>query len=493
MRSSAFLVLLAACLSFAACAPAIRRAASDGRTADVLKELDRGAKIDAPLDGWGETALGAAARNGRLDTMKALLDRGADPNASAGDAMHGAAYAGQIEALRLLLDRGGDINLPDDGPGATPVMDAASSGKLDALKFLAERGADLNARNKYNGTVIALAAYFGHAEMVRYLLSKGVDAEISWGQQGTPVEAAEKQGHPEIAAMIREELTRRKPAAPAAGLDAESVRRIVEQAVQAAKPGTPAVQAAAPERPSYRLAEDPANYAVVVGIEKYPDLPDARFAENDARAMREHLLALGFPSRNIALLTGTQASRAALVKNLEAWLARNVGEKSTVAFYYSGHGAPDLKTGDAYLVPADGDPAYLEETGYPLKRLYQKLNALPAARLIVMLDSCFSGTGERSVVPKGTRPLVPRVSLGGPGRITVLAASQADQASGAYEEGAHGLFTYFLLKGLDGAAGPAVTAGALHDYLTPKVRDEAKRANRDQTPQLQGDPGMRLR
>ena len=59
--------------------------------------------------------------------------------------------------------------------------------------------------------------------------------------------------------------------------------------------------------------------------------------------------------------------------------------------YYSGHGAPNTKTGDAYLVPYDGDPSFIEQTGYPLKKLYESLNKLQAKEIIVALDSCFSG------------------------------------------------------------------------------------------------------
>ena len=59
--------------------------------------------------------------------------------------------------------------------------------------------------------------------------------------------------------------------------------------------------------------------------------------------------------------------------------------------YLSGHGAPDPKSGAAYIVPWDGDPNFLETTAYPVSRLYQKLGALKAREIVVALDSCFSG------------------------------------------------------------------------------------------------------
>ena len=57
-------------------------------------------------------------------------------------------------------------------------------------------------------------------------------------------------------------------------------------------------------------------------------------------------------------------------------------------------------------MPYDGDPSFIEQTGYPLKKLYESLNKLPAKEIIVALDSCFSGAGGKSVIAKGARPLV---------------------------------------------------------------------------------------
>jgi uncharacterized caspase-like protein len=232
------------------------------------------------------------------------------------------------------------------------------------------------------------------------------------------------------------------------------------------------------------------DFAVIVGIEKYSEVPPAQFADRDAKAMRDSLVAMGYPERNIVLLQGERATKTGLIKNLETWLPRNVNDKSTVFFYYSGHGAPDPKNGQAYLVPFDGDPQYLEDTGYPMKRLYEKLGALKVKQVIVAMDSCFSGAGGRSVLAKGTRPLVGKVDLGQSGgrNIISLTASASDQISGTIDEQGHGAFTYYLLRGINGAARDdkgSVTVKSLYEYLLPNVQDSAHRSNRDQTPQLQ--------
>jgi uncharacterized caspase-like protein len=242
------------------------------------------------------------------------------------------------------------------------------------------------------------------------------------------------------------------------------------------------------DKPTYRDSPNADDYALVIGIENYSDLPQARFAQRDAAAMRAHLLALGYPPRNVVLLQGSKATKTGIVKNVETWLPENVSERSTVFVYYSGHGAPDPKTGKSYLVPWDGDPQFLDDTAYPVTRLYEKLGALKARRVIVALDSCFSGLGGRSVLAKGLRPLVAKTdgAVPGAGKVVALAASGGDQVSGTTEAQGHGLFTYYLLQGLNSAHG-AATARSLFDYLSPRVQDAARLQNREQKPQLSAD------
>jgi len=258
------------------------------------------------------------------------------------------------------------------------------------------------------------------------------------------------------------------------------------------QPSAPARPSSDVDAPRYRAAERPQDFAVIVGIEKYSDLPDASYAEADAAAVRAHIEALGVPPRNIAYLGGAKAGRASLEKYLEDWLPRLAKPEGRVFFYFSGHGAPDPATGEPYLLPWDGDPNFLARTAYPVKRLYAKLSELKSRKVLVMLDSCFSGAGGRSVLPAGARPLVAKMETPSSGRLTVLAAAADNQITGSAPGKGHGAFTYFLLKGLNGEA-TDFTAGGLHSYLTPRVQDEAARVNRTQDPRLMGDAGLLLR
>jgi hypothetical protein len=301
-------------------------------------------------------------------------------------------------------------------------------------------------------------------------------------------------------AIPAEKVADRRPRKPSPetasgnGLSTADIDRIAK-AVQGAAPAAPTAPAAsypASPFPRFSAAERPDDLAVIIGIESYSDIASkAPYAERDADAFKSHARALGVPERNIVLLKGAKAGKASLEKNLEQWLPRMVKADSRVYFYFSGHGAPDVKTGQAYLVPWDGDPNFLESTGYPVAKLYKKLGELPAKQVLVAMDSCFSGAGGRSVLASGARPLVAKIDTGAvPAKVTVLAASGASEISGSLDDKGHGAFTYFLLEGLNAGK---TTPKALNDYLTPRVQDEARRLNRDQTPQLQGGGDWTLR
>lgn len=282
-----------------------------------------------------------------------------------------------------------------------------------------------------------------------------------------------------------------------AGLAAQRARRLAKGRFPPAlaspdgKPTAPPTPSSDVDVPRVRLPERPKDFALVVGIEKYSKIPEAKFAEKDAAAVSKHLEALGLPPRNIIQLIGSDATRSSLQGYLEEWLPKNVKPDSTVFFYFSGHGAPDPKTGEAYLVPWDGNASFLQSSAYPLKKLYKSLGDLNAKGVVIALDSCFSGAGGRSVLAEGARPLVIKLDESAlpQQNLTLFTAASGDEITATLAEQGHGIFTYFFLKGLSGAGKDAsgkVTAKSLYDYLRPHVQDEARRQNREQTPLLRG-------
>jgi uncharacterized caspase-like protein len=222
--------------------------------------------------------------------------------------------------------------------------------------------------------------------------------------------------------------------------------------------------------------------AIIIGIEGYQNLPKSDYSYDDAKLVKEYARALGYKERNIELLLDERATKSSIEKTVEAWLRNKAKPGSRVLFYYSGHGAPEPQTGDAYLVPYDGDPNYLATTGYSLKRLYANLGRSGAREIVVVLDSCFSGSGGRSVLAKGARPIVLTVDESVPtANMAVLSSTQGSQISTSSGEKGHGIFTYYFLKALKEGK---KSVAEIYEYLKPLVEDEAKQINVQQSPSV---------
>jgi hypothetical protein len=254
----------------------------------------------------------------------------------------------------------------------------------------------------------------------------------------------------------------------------------------------PAPAAAAPTTPpgEYAIgAPQPNAYALVVGIERYRDVPPPIGARADAEQFaRLAVRTLGIPEDHVRLLLDEHATRGDLEKAL-AWLELNVPVGGRVYFFYSGHGAPDAVSGSAYVLPYDGDPAALDQTALPLSKLTERLSKTKASESVAFVDACFSGAGGRSVLPKGARPLVrvqaPAVARG----VAMLSSAGASEISSATPDGSNGLFSKYLLEALGRGGGDVdgdyqISLEELRAFVEPRVAREARLQNRVQTPTL---------
>jgi uncharacterized caspase-like protein len=229
--------------------------------------------------------------------------------------------------------------------------------------------------------------------------------------------------------------------------------------------------------------------ALVVGIETYRSLPSAEYSARDAELVRDHLLALGFQKRNIEYLINERATKSDIERALQGWIPNRLKGGAKVLVYFSGHGAPEPQSGDAYLVPYDGDPNYLAFTGIPLRRLYDSLGKLETRQVMVVLDSCFSGSGGRSVLAKGARALVMTKDQAAlPSSVAVLTATGQGQISTSSPERQNGLLTYHFLQAIRNGKRKLMD---IHTYVRSRVEDEAKSQNVIQTPSLMTGAGRK--
>ncbi len=244
---------------------------------------------------------------------------------------------------------------------------------------------------------------------------------------------------------------------------------------------------------SLLAAQDDA-FAVVIGAGKssLPEIPPARGADNDARVMRDYLIkAMGYRERNVLLLVDDKATRASAIKAVGGWLKNRADKKSRVFFYFSGHGSRDPVSGNDMLDLYDTDPGYLSQTALSLQRLFGLLRDIPAQDKSVVLDACFLA-GPRAIAMAGLRPLKSGNSARPPVDALVMTATGPNQVGAGEVSSNHGLFTYYLLSGLHGAAASpkdgSITVDRLYAYVKASVEKAARRRNIEQTPLLYAPP-----
>ncbi len=254
--------------------------------------------------------------------------------------------------------------------------------------------------------------------------------------------------------------------------------------------------------PENRSKQDKTKWAILIGIEKYRNAAPATYSSHDAVLMKEYLSKFaGVPDENIFLITDDHATKTEMEILIQDRIKRLIKEGDTVYFYYAGHGIPDVGDQTPYILPSDGNPDNPKMSGYPLERLYNDLKDLKAKNIYLFIDACFSGMVGREEKEKillaGSRPgtLIVKDPVIASEKIALLSASRENQISNYYKEEEHGLFTYYLLKGLIGEADRnqdrKIDIEELYNYVSNNVESTSRRLfgmNRYQVPVLKPNP-----
>jgi ankyrin repeat protein len=168
----------------------------------LLRTMAGAASINS-ADRHGTTPLMDAAAIGSTDTVKLLLDRGADPNAkNAFGATPLMWAAGDIEKVRLLVGKGANVNARSN-IGRTPLFIAVlHDGSFEIAKLLIEKGADATARDKLGFTVLEAAAQGNDTATVGLVLAHGGDVKAKDGIGATALMAAATHGNAEVVKLL---------------------------------------------------------------------------------------------------------------------------------------------------------------------------------------------------------------------------------------------------------------------------------------------------
>jgi len=246
-------------------------------------------------------------------------------------------------------------------------------------------------------------------------------------------------------------------------------------------------------------------WAVVIGINDYPNVRKLKYAVNDAKAFHELLISHNkIPEENVTLLIGQKASLTNIRSSLGTKLKNKAGKEDMVIIYFAGHGAterdvmsPDGDGLEKYLLPYDADLQDLYSSALPMREISHIFHRIRSERIIFIADSCYSGaSGGRTVSFSKIRANISDAFLdriiGGKGTI-IITASGANEVSVENEEFRHGIFTHYLLEGLQGKADTDNDGLITVDEIYRYVSDQVPRATgQEQHPVKKGSVEGRL-
>jgi uncharacterized repeat protein (TIGR02543 family) len=227
------------------------------------------------------------------------------------------------------------------------------------------------------------------------------------------------------------------------------------------------------------------NWAIIVGVTDYMEVDDLRYADNDAIDLYNKLKEIWLED-HLKLLVNQEASRSNIESAITNWLAPNETAESVVMFFFSGHGCqgPDeipideTDDKDEYICPYDS-LMYSYANDIRDDILDTWLGSLDSQHISVFIDSCNSG----GFIDKSTREKLSASGFGdgfakdlSKGGRVVITASDETESSWEYEDLEHGVFTYYILEGLDNLhlvetnGDNKISAEEFFDYVAPLVR-----------------------
>jgi uncharacterized caspase-like protein len=266
---------------------------------------------------------------------------------------------------------------------------------------------------------------------------------------------------------------------------------------------------AAPTRPAPPAPPARNQWAVVIGVGQYEShaIPRLRYTVSDAEAIYNTLVGPGgFKKDNVLLLTD-RSERKPTLRNIKwalgTFLGRSAQKDDTVLIFFAGHGAPEVDTRGLerdglakYLIPSDADPEDLYSTALPMDELQTIFARIESERVVAFLDACYSGAaGGRTFAAKSTRAgnvddlFLERLARS-KGR-AIITASRPSEVSIELPELGHGIFTYFLVNGLQGSADlnrdGIISLQELYEYVEQQVTRKSRAVGGNQHPVMKGE------
>ena len=241
-----------------------------------------------------------------------------------------------------------------------------------------------------------------------------------------------------------------------------------------------------------RVKPNPNALALIVGVQGYKNTnADALYADRDAKMFKDYASEkLGIPENRIKILLNDNATEQGILLSVKEWLRRSAKpNKSDIYVFFAGHGLASQDGKNMYLLPYDGSPRLLEKTAILRDELFSDIKKANPKSVTVFLDTCYSGETRNEEMLIAGRPIMIKAKKQSiPSGFTLFSAASNEQISRLLEEAKQGMFSYFLMKGMEGDADTnadnKITAQELHNYVKENVTQQSSGS---QTPELQGN------
>ena len=217
-------------------------------------------------------------------------------------------------------------------------------------------------------------------------------------------------------------------------------------------------------------------HALVIGNNEYRTLPRLQTAEADAREVAAILKdAYGFETTLLL-----NATRQQIVSALGGY-RRRLGPEASLLVYYAGHGINDKDADKAYWLPVDADRD--DSSNWIIAdEITTALRVVPARHVLVVSDSCYSGTLTRglgeSLPPASEREQFIQRMMAGRSR-TLMASGGDEPVADGGGGGRHSVFASALMRGLRDIDKPRFTAAELFRFYV----EEPVAGRAQQTPE----------
>ncbi len=196
-------------------------------------------------------------------------------------------------------------------------------------------------------------------------------------------------------------------------------------------------------------------WAVVIGISKYPKLPENQqllYADKDATAFAAAMKKMS--GGNVRLLVNQEATAEAIKESIGNWLARSATENDTVTIYFSGHGIVETEYGEAYLLAYDSDQKNPYASGVSLRELsYAISRRVKANRILIIADAVRRDFFDTEIVGDAPSKIFTagfnQLSQWRAGIATILANSAGEYSREGQKWDSHGVFTKHLVDAIN--------------------------------------------